>query len=97
MTKEVLWITQVDKDGVGSHEVGTLEVPENTYERLSRLPIHAKHETLQPYDVLIDLMDFDGISILSDEPYVVEPGKALWLLKEFFHVPFKVSAKVKTP
>lgn len=92
---EVLWVTQVDADGVGSHEITMMEVKLGMWGRIGNMPILLQRETLLPGDVLIDLMDEAGVTILNDSPYVISTEKAQWLLGEFFHAPAVVMAKIE--
>ena len=62
------------------------------WERLDR--ILPKHQTDEPFDCWVDLMDREG-NIVSDSPFVIRYHQAIWLLRDFFKQPRAIWTKVK--
>ena len=95
---EYLSFSQVTVDEAMAAYITTMEVPDGTLNRITRMPFQFRKddEPLKAYDVMIDELD-EHNNLIGDSPVVIPPGKAIWLLKEFFHAPFKVVAKIKEP
>lgn len=93
---EILWITQMDSDGDNDSEIITLDVKEGTWGRLLNMPIKLQRETWQPYDVIITLKTGDD-DLAGDDPIVISPSKADWLLGDFFKLPKRAYKLLKQP
>ncbi len=96
MIVALLNVSQVTADGTEAVDIYLMEVADSMYRQIQNMPFQFRKsgERLQPFDVLIDLMDNER-NLIADAPLVIPPRSAVWLLGEFFGVKKSVVRKVK--